>query len=168
MAVDMEFSNSHEFTNAHRVLDLDLRGYSLKMVMRNFKSYAGEQHVGPFHKRFSAVVGPHGRGKNNVIDAMLFVFGKQAKLDGETYEAVPGSYFVITRVAYRDNSSKYFTNDRTSNFTEGEVEQISLMKPKGQGPHNEGFLKYLEDIIGSDKYIEKIDESFKQLVLTLK
>ncbi|XP_019240343.1 PREDICTED: structural maintenance of chromosomes protein 4-like isoform X4 [Nicotiana attenuata] len=98
----------------------------------------------------------------------LIHFQEIIDLDGETYEAVPGSYFVITRVAYRDNSSKYFTNDRTSNFTEGEVEQISLMKPKGQGPHNEGFLKYLEDIIGSDKYIEKIDESFKQLVLTLK
>ncbi|GKV54017.1 hypothetical protein SLEP1_g60527, partial [Rubroshorea leprosula] len=50
-----------------------------EMVMRNFKSYAGEQRVGPFHKSFSAVVGPNGSGKSNVIDAMLFVFGKRAK-----------------------------------------------------------------------------------------
>ena len=28
-----------------------------KMVLRNFKSYAGEQVVGPFHKCFSSVVG---------------------------------------------------------------------------------------------------------------
>lgn len=28
---------------------------------------------------FSAVVGPNGSGKSNVIDAMLFVFGKRAK-----------------------------------------------------------------------------------------
>ena len=35
--------------------------------------------VGPFHKRFSSVVGPNGSGKSNVIDAMLFVFGKKAK-----------------------------------------------------------------------------------------
>jgi structural maintenance of chromosome 4 len=28
---------------------------------------------------FSAVVGPNGSGKGNVIDAMLFVFGKRAK-----------------------------------------------------------------------------------------
>lgn len=45
---------------------------------------------------------------------------------------------------------------------QGEVEQISLMKPKAQGPHDEGFLEYLEDIIGTNKYVEKIDESFKQ------
>ncbi|MCL7031139.1 hypothetical protein MKW94_013265, partial [Papaver nudicaule] len=189
-----------------------------EMVMRNFKSYAGEQRVGPFHKSFSAVVGPNGSGKSNVIDAMLFVFGKRAKQmrlnkvselihnssnhqnldsagvsvhfqeiidvnDGE-YEAVPGSDFTITRVAFRDNSSKYYINDRSSNFTEvtkklkgkgidldnnrflilqGEVEQISLMKPKAQGPHDEGFLEYLEDIIGTDKYVEKIEESNKQL-----
>lgn len=30
-------------------------------------------------QRFSSVVGPNGSGKSNVIDAMLFVFGKRAK-----------------------------------------------------------------------------------------
>lgn len=103
-----------------------------EMVLENFKSYAGTQHVGPFHKVrccvacwcveggsccrqllhdgnrerggglprqqpdpdvalplrptqpnmpqcFSAVVGPNGSGKSNVIDAMLFVFGRRAK-----------------------------------------------------------------------------------------
>ncbi|KAL5723070.1 Structural maintenance of chromosomes protein 4 [Ranunculus cassubicifolius] len=189
-----------------------------EMVMRNFKSYAGEQRVGPFHKNFSAVVGPNGSGKSNVIDSMLFVFGKRAKqmrlnkvselihnstnhqnldsasvsvhfqeiidLDDGNYEIVPGSDFVIERIAYRDNSSKYYISGRGSNFTEvtkklkekgvdldnnrflilqGEVEQISLMKPKAQGPHDEGFLEYLEDIIGTDKYVEMIDEIYKQL-----
>ncbi|PKI75671.1 hypothetical protein CRG98_003931 [Punica granatum] len=50
-----------------------------EMVMRNFKSYAGEQRVGPLHKSFSAVVGPNGSGKGNVIDAMPFEFGERAK-----------------------------------------------------------------------------------------
>ncbi len=75
-----------------------------EMELRNFKSYAGSQKVGPFHKvclaknlqapgtllagffnklvvaqSFSSVVGPNGSGKSNVIDAMLFVFGKRAK-----------------------------------------------------------------------------------------
>ncbi|ESQ32611.1 hypothetical protein EUTSA_v10003529mg [Eutrema salsugineum] len=194
------------------------RLYIKELVMRNFKSYAGEQRVGPFHKSFSAVVGPNGSGKSNVIDAMLFVFGKRAKqmrlnkvselihnstnhqnldsagvsvqfeeiidLEDGSYETVPGSDFMITRVAFRDNSSKYYINERSSNFTEvtkklkgkgvdldnnrflilqGEVEQISLMKPKAQGPHDEGFLEYLEDIIGTNKYVEKIDELNKQL-----
>jgi DNA repair ATPase RecN len=47
--------------------------------LENFKSYAGVKEIGPFHKCFSAVVGPNGSGKSNVIDAMLFVFGKRAK-----------------------------------------------------------------------------------------
>lgn len=38
------------------------------------------------------------------------------------------------------------------------------MKPKAQGPHDEGFLEYLEDIIGTDKYVEKIDEAYKEWV----
>lgn len=164
------------------------------------------------------MVGPNGSGKSNVIDAMLFVFGKRAKqmrlskvselihnstnhqnldsasvsvhfqeiidLDDGTYEAVTGSDFVVTRFAFRDNSSKYCINDRPSNFTEvtkklkgkgvdldnnrflilqGEVEQISMMKPKAQGPYDEGFLEYLEDIIGTNKYVEKIDESYEEL-----
>ncbi|XP_062181355.1 structural maintenance of chromosomes protein 4 [Phragmites australis] len=189
-----------------------------EMVLRNFKSYAGEQRIGPFHKSFSAVVGPNGSGKSNVIDAMLFVFGKRAKqmrlnkvselihnssnhqnldsagvsvhfqeiidLDDGNYRAVEGSDFVISRVAFRDNTSKYYINERGSNFTEvtkllkgkgvdldnnrflilqGEVEQISLMKPKAQGPHDEGFLEYLEDIIGTNQYVEKIEEAYKQL-----
>uniref|UniRef100_A0A0D9WI72 Structural maintenance of chromosomes protein n=1 Tax=Leersia perrieri TaxID=77586 RepID=A0A0D9WI72_9ORYZ len=189
-----------------------------EMVLRNFKSYAGEQRIGPFHKSFSAVVGPNGSGKSNVIDAMLFVFGKRAKqmrlnkvselihnssnhqnldsagvsvhfqeiidLDDGNYRAVEGSDFIISRVAFRDNTSKYYINDRGSNFTEvtkllkgkgvdldnnrflilqGEVEQISLMKPKSQGPHDEGFLEYLEDIIGTNQYVEKIEEASKQL-----
>lgn len=189
-----------------------------EMVLRNFKSYAGEQRIGPFHKSFSAVVGPNGSGKSNVIDAMLFVFGKRAKqmrlnkvselihnssnhqnldsagvsvhfqeiidLDGGNYKVVEGSDFSITRVAFRDNTSRYYINNRGSNFTEvtkvlkgkgvdldnnrflilqGEVEQISLMKPKAQSPHDEGFLEYLEDIIGTNQYVEKIEEANKQL-----
>lgn len=57
-----------------------------KMVLHNFKSYAGTQEIGPFHKSFSSVVGPNGSGKSNVIDSLLFVFGwrankmRQAKL----------------------------------------------------------------------------------------
>ncbi|KAL0228405.1 hypothetical protein RCL1_004548 [Eukaryota sp. TZLM3-RCL] len=49
-----------------------------KMVLENFKSYAGVQTIGPFHKCFSAIVGPNGSGKSNVIDALLFVFGYRA------------------------------------------------------------------------------------------
>lgn len=44
----------------------------------NFKSYAGRQVLGPFHKSFTGIIGPNGSGKSNVIDSMLFVFGYRA------------------------------------------------------------------------------------------
>ena len=191
------------------------------MTLENFKSYAGVQQIGPFHKRFSSVVGPNGSGKSNVIDAMLFVFGKRAKqlrlnkvselihkseafmdlemckvsvhfveiidndLEGDDFTIVPGSEMEVSRAAFKDNSNKYYINDRSSNFKEvttllkakgidldhnrflilqGEVEQISMMKPKSSGPHDEGLLEYLEDIIGSHRHEERIEEGSKKCV----
>uniref|UniRef100_A0A8C4QU35 RecF/RecN/SMC N-terminal domain-containing protein n=1 Tax=Eptatretus burgeri TaxID=7764 RepID=A0A8C4QU35_EPTBU len=49
------------------------------IVNENFKSYAGRQILGPFHNRFSCIIGPHGSGKSNIIDSMLFVFGYRAQ-----------------------------------------------------------------------------------------
>eukprot|EP00578_Thalassiosira_sp_NH16_P013877 CAMPEP_0181124522 /NCGR_PEP_ID=MMETSP1071-20121207/26531_1 /TAXON_ID=35127 /ORGANISM="Thalassiosira sp., Strain NH16" /LENGTH=1385 /DNA_ID=CAMNT_0023209843 /DNA_START=14 /DNA_END=4171 /DNA_ORIENTATION=- len=185
-----------------------------KMVLENFKSYAGKKTIGPFHKCFSAVVGPNGSGKSNVIDAMLFVFGKRAKKlrlnkvselihasdaykdaplqyarvavhfheivdtgDGDDdYEVVDGTELVISRVARRDNSSGYQINGRNASFKrvaeflgsrgidldnnrflilQGEVEMISMMPPKGRNEGDEGLLEYLEDIIGSNRYVER-------------
>lgn len=42
---------------------------------------------------------------------------------------------------------------------QGEVESIAQMKPKGQTEHEDGLLEYLEDIIGTSKYKEPIDEA---------
>ena len=50
-----------------------------KVVLENFKSYYGIKEIGPLHKCFSAVVGPNGSGKSNLIESLLFVFGKRAK-----------------------------------------------------------------------------------------
>jgi structural maintenance of chromosome 4 len=48
------------------------------MVLKNFKSYAGVQKIGPFHKNFTSIVGPNGSGKSNLIESMLFIFGFSA------------------------------------------------------------------------------------------
>lgn len=37
------------------------------------------------------------------------------------------------------------------------------MKPKAPTEHEDGLLEYLEDIIGTSDYKEKIDEAFKLL-----
>lgn len=59
------------------------RGYVEKLIVENFKSYAGRHEIGPF-KRFSCIIGPNGSGKSNVMDALCFVLGIQARhLRGE-------------------------------------------------------------------------------------
>ncbi|NWW86140.1 SMC4 protein, partial [Rhynochetos jubatus] len=181
------------------------------IVNQNFKSYAGEQTLGPFHKRFSCIIGPNGSGKSNVIDSMLFVFGYRAQKirskklsvlihssdkhtdiqscsveihfqkiidkEGDDYEVVPNSNFCVSRTAYRDNSSVYQINGKKKTFKDvgillrshgidldhnrflilqGEVEQIAMMKPKGQTEHDEGMLEYLEDLIGSARLKDPI------------
>ena len=191
-------------------------------ILENFKSYAGVKEIGPFHKCFSAVVGPNGSGKSNVIDAMLFVFGKRAKklrlnkvselihksdavkddppqfarvsvhfqeiIDtgegDEDYKVVPNTETVVTRMAKKDNSSNYKLNGKNSSFKDialflnskgidldnnrflilqGEVEMISMMPPKGKTENDEGLLEYLEDIIGSSKFVEATNEASEKV-----
>ncbi|KAK1251829.1 hypothetical protein MKX07_007308 [Trichoderma sp. CBMAI-0711] len=180
------------------------------LVLNNFKSYAGRQEVGPFHASFSSVVGPNGSGKSNVIDSLLFVFGfraskmRQGKISalihnsaqypnldfcevavhfqepGGGHTVIPDSQLIISRKAFRNNSSKYYINNKESNFTtvttllrdrgvdldhkrflilQGEVESIAQMKPKAANEHEDGLLEYLEDIIGTSKYKTPIEES---------
>lgn len=176
------------------------------------------KEIGPFHKCFSSIVGPNGSGKSNVIDAMLFVFGKRAKKlrlnkvselihssdavksnppqfarvsvyfqeiidtgDGDDdYTVVPNTQRVVTRVARKDNSSQYKLDGKACAFKDiaafldskgidldnnrflilqGEVEMISMMPPKGKTENDEGLLEYLEDIIGSNKFVEETNEA---------
>ncbi|XP_076002157.1 structural maintenance of chromosomes protein 4 isoform X1 [Genypterus blacodes] len=190
------------------------------LVNRNFKSYAGEQILGPFHKRFSCIIGPNGSGKSNVIDSMLFVFGYRAQKirskklsvlihssdkhkdvqsctvevhfqkiidkEGDEYEVIPSSKFYVSRTANKDNSSAYYINGKKATFKDvgallrshgidldhnrflilqGEVEQIAMMKPKGQTEHDEGMLEYLEDIIGSCRLKQPIQTLARRIEL---
>ena len=50
------------------------RGCLYKLVVCNFKSYAGNLTIGPF-KDFTCVIGPNGSGKSNLMDAVSFVVG---------------------------------------------------------------------------------------------
>lgn len=186
-----------------------------KLVLNNFKSYAGKQVIGPFHSSFSAIVGPNGSGKSNVIDSLLFVFGFRASKmrhgkisslihsssaqpnltscsvevhfqdvkdndDGTTATPVPGTELIVSRRAFKNNSSKYTINEKDSNFTEvttllknrgidldhkrflilqGEVESISQMKAKAENENDDGLLEYLEDIIGTSDYKKGIEDA---------
>ncbi|CAG9568632.1 unnamed protein product [Danaus chrysippus] len=106
--------------------------------------------------------------------------------EGEEFTVVPNSEIVVSRTAAKDNSSYYTLNGKRVQFKEvakmlrshgidldhnrflilqGEVEQIAMMKPKGQTEHESGMLEYLEDIIGTSRYkepIEKLSEKVEE------
>ncbi|CCW62947.1 unnamed protein product [Phytomonas sp. EM1] len=184
--------------------------------VENFKSYYGQHRIGPFHKTFSAVIGPNGSGKSNVIDSMLFVFGRSARkirleklsevihnsaahpdvsyasvtvcfvrvketleeaTDPTQREEVKNSELRITREVFRSGVSQYYIDgvrqtqksvmecliqhgvDLEHNrflILQGEVEQIALMKPKAEKEGEEGLLEYLDDLIGTSDYVERI------------
>lgn len=192
-----------------------------KIVLENFKSYGGSKVIGPFHKSFTAIVGPNGSGKSNVIDAMLFVFGKRAKHmrlnkvselihnskhypnnvkasvavhfkeiidiagDEHAYRVVPNSELVIKREVQRNSEqTKYYINEKLSSYQEvtkllsakgtdlehnrflilqGEVELIAQMKPKSTNSSEDGLLEYIEDIIGSSRFIPDIERHSMEL-----
>ena len=189
-----------------------------KIILENFKSYAGERVIGPLHYRFNSVVGPNGSGKSNLMESLLFVFGKRAKKmrlkklselihsssrenkckyckvsvffreikeDGEdNFHYIDGGDFMISRTVFKNSSSQYHLNGRESSFDEinsllnkkdidlkhnrflilqGEVEQISMMKPKAENENETGLLEFLEDIIGTRRYVPLIDKLSKSI-----
>ncbi|XP_062990427.1 structural maintenance of chromosomes protein 1B [Elgaria multicarinata webbii] len=52
-------------------------GYLKLLIVENFKTWRGEQCIGPF-KKFTCVIGPNGSGKSNLMDALSFVMGEKA------------------------------------------------------------------------------------------
>ena len=100
------------------------------------------------------------------------------------HEIIPDSEMIVSRKAFKNNSSNYYLNGRTTNFTavttllkdkgidldhkrflilQGEVESIAQMKPKAANEHDDGLLEYLEDIIGTAKYKTPIEEAAVEL-----
>ncbi|NWR09378.1 SMC1B protein, partial [Paradoxornis webbianus] len=47
-------------------------GYLKLLVVKDFKSWRGQQLIGPF-MRFNCIIGPNGSGKSNIMDAVSFV-----------------------------------------------------------------------------------------------
>lgn len=102
-------------------------------------------------------------------------------------DIIEGTEFTISRTAHKDNSSYYCIDDKRVQFKEvsgrlqshgidlrynrflilqGEVEQISLMKPKAETEGESGMLEFLEDIIGTTRLkapLEKINSRVNEL-----
>eukprot|EP00759_Apiculatamorpha_spiralis_P026409 PhF_6_TR29360/c1_g1_i1/m.43194/K06675/SMC4; structural maintenance of chromosome 4 len=177
--------------------------------VENFKSYAGKHKIGPFHPTFTAVIGPNGSGKSNILDSLLFVFGKRAnkiRLDklGElihsstafpncdrasvtvVFRTKENTQIRLTREVHKgSNTTQYYIDGKKQSQTvvvtylkehgidldhnrflilQGEVEQIALMKPKAEKEGEEGFLEYLDDLIGTNKYVDGIKRSTEKMI----
>ncbi|XP_065081267.1 structural maintenance of chromosomes protein 4 [Ochlerotatus camptorhynchus] len=100
-------------------------------------------------------------------------FKKIIDSEDGSFESVPNSEFVVSRTAFRDNTSYYTIDNKRVHFKEvskllkqygidldhnrflilqGEVESISMMKPKALTENECGLLEYLEDIVGTTRY----------------
>ncbi|KAJ9655927.1 Structural maintenance of chromosomes protein 4, partial [Neophaeococcomyces mojaviensis] len=111
-------------------------------------------------------------------------FQEVVDLPGGKCEVVPDSTMIVSRRAFKNNSSNYYLNGKSTNFTavttllkdrgidldhkrflilQGEVESIAQMKPKAASEHDDGLLEYLEDIIGTSKYKTPIEEAVVEL-----
>lgn len=111
-------------------------------------------------------------------------FQEVLDLPDGAHEVIPDSQLIISRKAFKNNTSKYYMNGKETNFTavttllrdrgidldhkrflilQGEVESIAQMKAKASNEHEDGLLEYLEDIIGTSKYKTPIEESAAEL-----
>ncbi|KAH8392298.1 hypothetical protein KR215_005479, partial [Drosophila sulfurigaster] len=100
------------------------------------------------------------------------------KSDGSAV-VVPNSQFIVQRTAMSDNSSYYQIDKQRAQLKDvakllkkhhvdlehnrflilqGEVESIAMMKPKGLTENETGMLEYLEDIIGTQRYIRPLQQ----------
>jgi structural maintenance of chromosome 4 len=107
-------------------------------------------------------------------------FQEVMDLPGGGHEVIPDSQLIISRKAFQSNTSKYYINNRNSDYKEvttllkgkgvdlqhkrflilqGEVESIAQMKAKAANEHDDGLLEYLEDIIGTSTYKKPIEDA---------
>ncbi|XP_055342499.1 structural maintenance of chromosomes protein 4-like [Paramacrobiotus metropolitanus] len=95
-----------------------------------------------------------------------------------SHQVVSGSEYSIAREAYKEGDKSLYYIDgvrrqreevvmRLRNdgididhnrflILQGEVEQIAMMKPKGKTEKDEEMLEYIEDIVGTNQYIDPI------------
>lgn len=106
------------------------------MIIENFKSYSGRVQVGPFRK-FSCIIGPNGAGKSNLMDALSFVLGVQARhLRSER----------LHDLIYRREEEDPRSNQRTAS--------VELVYVGGDSPYTDGHVSEHDGTL-----------SFKRLVL---
>ncbi|XP_030379225.1 structural maintenance of chromosomes protein 4 [Scaptodrosophila lebanonensis] len=130
-------------------------------------------------KKVSTLIHQSAKYPNLRSCAVAVHFEQVVDKDDGTCDTVPNSQFVVERTAMRDNTSYYQLNGKRVQLKEvaqllkkhnvdlehnrflilqGEVESIAMMKPKGQNENESGMLEYLEDIVGTERYIRSLQQ----------
>ncbi|OEH79046.1 SMC N-terminal domain-containing protein [Cyclospora cayetanensis] len=150
-----------------------------RVVLENFKSYNKKRVIGPFHKRFTAIVGPNGSGKSNVIDAMLFVFGRRAQQIRlrKVTELIHNSAAASAAARAGDEEGdparpkkKHASGDTAASEKQQEEHALidrasvsiffqEIIDPR---PEETGLLEFLEDLVGSNRFVEPIEKASEQ------
>jgi len=106
------------------------------------------------------------------------------EVDRATNERIQGSDFTVSRVISRSGGTRFRINDDVKNINEivqfwkskkidlasnrifilqNQVENISTMSPKRSEANKDGLIEFLEEIIGSDRYIQRIEETTEKI-----
>lgn len=101
--------------------------------------------------------------ENNVIDDSEFSIKRDINSSGVS------NYYINSSKTSRDSVTTFLKEESVDLdhnrflILQGDVELISLMKPKATNEHDTGLLEYIEDIIGSNKYINDINQTEVEL-----
>eukprot|EP01133_Synstelium_polycarpum_P015054 gene15054-17814_t len=144
----------------------------VSLEIKNFKSYKGLHHIGPF-KQFTCVIGPNGSGKSNLMEAIIFVLGyKSSQTRGTTLSDLvfSGGHLPTkdTPVTPKDNASLSYEEYQVrleeldvhiecKNFFvfQGDVQTLASQNPRH-------ITKLIEQISGSDKLKEEYEALLKK------
>lgn len=74
----------------------------MSIELQNFKSFEGHHVIGPF-LNLTAVVGPNGGGKSNILDAIAFVL---------LLRHISKKHKHLKELIYREEQEKYLENKR--------------------------------------------------------
>lgn len=129
-------------------------GHIEKIVLENFKSYAGRHEIGPFDK-FTCIIGPNGSGKSNVMDAISFCLGIRAKhLRGDK----------LRDLVYRREEEDVESNTRSARVTivfrgaKGEEIHIGRqINQRGEGAYRYGINGHVRNV-GFDDFVGYLAE----------
>ncbi|CAA84669.1 Chromosome condensation protein dpy-27 [Caenorhabditis elegans] len=137
-------------------------------------------------KKLSALINSGGNYESCSVTIMFQMVKDMPVENYDKYEVLTDNCVCITRTINRENNSKYRIDDKDASqkdvqelllragidmthnrflILQGEVEAIALMKPTSKNPNEEGMLEYIEDIVGTNRFVAPISKLMHRVSL---